>query len=173
MVSVPAHCTGCGLDFMPSTIGLTGGASITISNCVIDCPRCGATAHFADGTLRADGDKFRLLSGPNVTREMLLRLRLLVEEAERDPTRLDSVQKEAEAIHPGFGSLFSPTSWSPEVKAALVTAMAAVVLAKCSPSPTINVTPRLIIEIPSPRHTAPRRDPFSIRPLPIRFADNG
>lgn len=170
MVSVPARCGSCGFEFQPRAIEMSGGASVTIENCTTSCPRCGGTARFAEGTLRADDDKFRILSAPSVTREMLQRLDLLVEEVYRDPRRLERIGLEAEAIHRGFGSLFAPANWSPDVKAAVVAAMTALIVAKCSPSPTVNVSPRLIIEMPEPGKPDPPMGRYGNTPLPIRFS---
>ena len=135
-----------------------------------NCPRCGGTANLMDGTFSVEDDKFRILSAPSVTREMLVRLQLLLDEAEAHPSDLDRISKKAEAIHDGFGSLFNPADWSPNVKAAIIGAVAALMVAKCSGGTTvINVAPRLIIEMPEPRKPEPPMGRFGNTPLPIRI----
>jgi hypothetical protein len=148
-------------------IGVADGLSVTLSNVGTICPRCGGPAHFAEGTLRVESGKFRVLNAPTVTREMLLRLKLLAEEAERRPSKIAALQKRAEKLHPGFGELFAPGGWSPEVKAAIIIAIGAVAAAKLSPSPTVVVAPRLVIETSSPKRQGSPDDNSGRRPLPI------
>ena len=171
MVSVPAHCSRCGLDFQPRAIVIQNGASnITMAGNTTNCPHCGAMATFMEGTFSVEDDRFKILSAPSVTREMLVRLQLLLDEADAHPSDLDRISKKAEAVHAGFGSLFNPADWSPNVKAAIIGAVAALMVAKCSGGTTvINVAPRLIIEMPEPRKPEPPIGRFGNNPLPIRF----
>lgn len=169
MAFVPARCESCGLEFQPRATSVTGGGSVIMSNNRTNCPRCSGVTHFVDGAFKEQDGKFRVLSASTVTREMLARLQLLVEEVERDPTKLVSAKARADEIHQGFGSLFSAASWSPEVKAAVIAAMTALIVSKCSPSPTINVQPRLIIEMPVEPVPEPRIEPYGYKPLSIKI----
>ncbi|MFZ1106523.1 MAG: hypothetical protein WAN86_27290, partial [Hyphomicrobiaceae bacterium] len=162
-------CDHCGFDFQPPAINI-GGGRITLSNNITNCPRCGGVARFVDGTFQVENGKFRILFASTVTREMLTRLQLLVEEADRDPTQLDNLRAKAEAIHSGFGALFTPANWSPEVKAAVIAAMTAFAVTKCSPSPTVEVAPRIIIEMPTREKTEPPSGVHARTPLPIKFS---
>jgi len=172
VVLVPAHCNACGLDFQPRAIAVANGATnITFTGNRTNCPRCGGVAQLMDGTFSVKDDRFEILSAPSVTREMLARLQLLIDEAEAHPSNLDAVRQKAEAIHAGFGALFGVKDWSPNVKAALIAAVTAVLVAKCSGGGTtvINVAPRLIIEMPEQRKPEPPIGRFGSNPLPIRF----
>ncbi len=158
MVLVPAHCDACGLDFQPRAISLGPGArNITLVGNLTNCPRCGGIARFIEGEFNVKDGKFEVLSASDVTREMLVRLQLLIDEAEAHPSRLDEIKQKAEAVHAGFGGLFNPLEWSPEVKAALIAAVAAAMVARCAGGGTtvINVAPKIIIEAPDKRTPQP------------------
>jgi hypothetical protein len=75
-------------------IVVTGSASITFSNNVVPCSVCGRGSRVMEGTFDFDRDGLaRMLSGPQWTRDMLLRVANLAEHARVDLERANTVDK--------------------------------------------------------------------------------
>jgi hypothetical protein len=94
-----------------------------------NCPSCGGTARVADGLFEFVRDGVAILSAPEVTYEMLLGLRALVQSAHQQQWSTEKLKEEAETISPAFGGLFAPSTWSPEVKNACIAAVAGLLIA--------------------------------------------
>jgi hypothetical protein len=169
MVSIPARCDACGYEFRPPFVEVAGGGTVVIGEgCSTPCPRCGGIARFPEGQFTEENNKLRVLNASDVTREMLVRLSLLLEEAAQNPDNLRSIQERAEAIHSGFGSLFAPASWSPEIKGALIGAITTLLATQCSAPTTVNISNYTTIQIPESRKVRPSH-PSDFGSLPIVF----
>ena len=133
MVAIPAACMECGAIFwahlpisLPMSVGRVHLQS-NRTNCPV--PGCGGWAQIADGLFDFTREGVAILSAPQVTYEMLIALRALVRSAHQDQWPVEKLKKEAEAISPTFGGLFSPSTWSPEVKQGLILAAGAIITA--------------------------------------------
>jgi hypothetical protein len=67
---VPAHCQSCGLTWQPhGGIFIENSRNVTLRNGSTNCPRCGSTARFLEGTFNVRDDLIEVLSAPDWTRE--------------------------------------------------------------------------------------------------------
>src|SRR4051812_9814724 len=57
---IPAHCNDCGAFFISPMIGMAAGATVTLSNMGTNCPNCGGSASFLDGTFDFVGNALRI-----------------------------------------------------------------------------------------------------------------
>lgn len=98
--TVPARCRSCGFVLEDTGIVMDSGASATFVGNRINCPRCGGWADLVDGSLEATKTGFVLHDGPEWSRELLERLRLVLprvlKEQPEDPLAVIAEQVSAE-----------------------------------------------------------------------------
>jgi hypothetical protein len=128
MATVPAACMTCGAVFW-MRLPFGGASVVELRSNVTNCPICGGWAQIADGLFQFTRDGLAVISAPDVTHQMLAALHGLLHRAYEQDLPVEEIKRQAEAISPGFGRLFDPTTWSPEVKSAVIGALAAVLIA--------------------------------------------
>jgi hypothetical protein len=104
-IRFPAFCPNCGLIFAPPSVVVGEGARVrglTLSGNVQRCPQCGGLAELPEGTFDVADETIRVLSASDLTRERLLRLQAILEQAGRAemPTEAaaDAIADEAPAL---------------------------------------------------------------------------
>lgn len=94
MPQIPAQCSNekCRHIF-PSGINLAGGATVKAYSNVSRCPLCHSPAVVAEGLFGAAGEFIRLISGPDVSKEMLRTAGLLLISPIKRAITQDKLQK--------------------------------------------------------------------------------
>ena len=72
-MKIPAICESCNAIF-PSPINVASGASGTITDCTVPCPKCHATARILDGVYKTLNNAVHVLlehPDPNVLRRFI------------------------------------------------------------------------------------------------------
>jgi hypothetical protein len=107
MVTIPAFCLTCGRVFPSQMFGFAPGARVRIHAMgnIETCPYCGGMAQTADGVFEVTGDILRVVSAPQITRDMLAALSVVVRRAFQENNPPEEVAQEVEKIDPSFGSL--------------------------------------------------------------------
>ncbi len=110
-VQFPAFCPRCGA-IIPSPIAIASGVQgTTFKNVKVRCA-CGGNAEIPDGTFDVIGDTITLLSGPELTRERLRRLQLILDAARTGEMSADDAMRAVQEADPAFATLieqFGPT----------------------------------------------------------------
>ena len=155
---------------------MSGGASVTIENCVTNC-ECGRTCEILPGTYIAVRNQLRFLAASSISAEALKALRGIIEQLRDDTISTRAAEQQAEAIAPGGGRFvrfFEGLSNKDrrEICIALIGAVAAILVAKCS-SPTINNENKIVVQptiervVPPPRNNIlpglPGGPPLSVK----------
>lgn len=144
---IPAYCTHCGAiwESFFQRILVSGQGKLIGNN--ETCPICGGLGHTADGTYKYIEGAISILSGPTITYKNLLDLQNFLLHEQKLGRPIEETAEAVKKIEPAFADLFTPSCWSPSVKAALIQAVAAVlvgVLALYS-IPNIKITPKTVI----------------------------
>lgn len=127
ILSIPAVCPRCEHVFR-SGFSSSIGATVIMSNNKSSCPRCGTIALVPDGMMRAVQNGIALLSGPDVTAEVLKQVGMLVADLRSGKKSIAEAKKTADAIHPEFGLHFREvTSWGAGILTMFLTLWMAVV----------------------------------------------
>lgn len=98
-----ATCTNrkCGLVFDSLGIDIKNSINVVIENNRVTCPKCSSVAKLLDGTFNFDKDGLAtLLSGPQITFEILTQLKLLAEKAIKDEYSTETFKEKAKSISP-------------------------------------------------------------------------
>jgi hypothetical protein len=106
MTIIPAFCLTCGRVFPSQILNVIGGnVRLHAMGNIETCQYCGGMAQTADGVFEITGNILRVVSAPQITRDMLAELRAVVTKAFLAKEPLEQVAQEVEAIHPSFGPL--------------------------------------------------------------------
>lgn len=111
-----ATCTNrkCGLVFDYLGINIKNSINVVIENNRVTCPKCHSVAKLLDGKFNFDEDGLAtLLSGPQITFEILTQLKLLAEKAIKEEYSAETFIEKAKSISPIFEFL---NSFIPEDK---------------------------------------------------------
>src|SRR5262245_53187045 len=111
--------------FPATALTLGNGAGITVVNCRINCPVCGASSEIIPGHYQARADQLNLLIDPSVSPSAVAALRSLAMAASTGKITAEQARAEAEKIHPKAGKLFDVQNWSDQAKATLYAAIIA------------------------------------------------
>lgn len=136
MANPPAYCSNCGAIF-PSPISILGGGRVTLVGNITNCPRCGGAANILDGVFGVTNGVLQLLSGPQITRDVLRAVTTLIERAVRKEITPQDLEKEVTAINPELGAAVSEITKSPWPLAVLTILMLA--LQQCNLNVDVNV----------------------------------
>lgn len=168
-----AYCKEHGF-FAASAFAFAAGAKVTISGCSTSCPTCGTPSEIVPGAYAADLNSMNILVDASISKDALLALRKLLTRVEAGEISPAQAMAEATKISPRLGGLFDPSTWSPEVKAATVGAVA-FLLGQASGCDRASM-PGPVFNFYSPRHEqhAPKATPhekYSAR-LTARLRDS-
>lgn len=108
MTALPAFCPNCKSIFPFRGIGLGEGVTIGLENIATNCPVCGfGNAKVSDGIFRATKDAVELVSGPEITRELLEALHKLTQRLSAG--EIDKVEaiREASALSSKYATLLA------------------------------------------------------------------
>jgi hypothetical protein len=109
MARIPAQCPNpdCQAIF-PTPFNLTGGV-LTMHNNFIDCPYCGTKSPIVDGVMTVAKDALLVLSGSNITREIVRSFQKLADQVAEGSISRDDAVELAREIEPSLGSLVERT----------------------------------------------------------------
>lgn len=108
MVAIPAYCTHCGLVFRRhNLVALGGGAVVTMSDNVTSCPRCGHDAKIVDGSFDILNGTLQLISGPDITRDILASFRDLADRAQKNEISPEQAVVAATELNPILGDIMA------------------------------------------------------------------
>ena len=103
---IPAYCPSCGAIFKSRLISMSGNVSNTslIGN-MESCPFCNSMAKTAEGVFDISDNILKVISSPEITKQMLHEFSGIVKKAYKNKLDIDTLAKEADKINPEFGSL--------------------------------------------------------------------
>lgn len=106
-MSIPVQCTKCGTIFWSRRLSLVASTGSRIVGFQEPCivPSFGGTARGADGIYDNTPYGVEILSGPDVSREMLAALRRRISEKRDEYTSIEELRSDIAAIHPSFSEL--------------------------------------------------------------------
>ena len=78
---IPALCTNCHFLFSARTLTFVDCKNVYLEGNQEKCPNCGKLANIIDGTFNILNGALELISGPDISREMLFRFAQLVNRA--------------------------------------------------------------------------------------------
>jgi hypothetical protein len=132
---IPAQCQICGTIFVSRwgrSIGVFGEGSVPLEfvgntePCVV--PGCGGKAVVAGAVYNFSEHGAEVLSGPATTREMLLALRAVLEQARSTGAGIEKLRSDVEDISPHFAPLFDFFKSYPEVSNVLINSFVMIML---------------------------------------------
>lgn len=127
---IPASCPNCGAIWQSVLTDVVSNfAGYELSSNSEQCPACGAIGQTADGVFQVIAGAISILSGPSVTYEKLLILKNVLAEERKNLSNPQELRQKVEQIDSTFSALFDVKSWSPSVKASIITAIGAVIVA--------------------------------------------
>ena len=98
-VTLPSHCPSCGAIFASRAYSISG-KSISLSDNTEMCPFCGEEAYLAEGVFDIAENMISIISAPDITKEMLMKLGAAVQEAYKKETGPEELIRTAESIDP-------------------------------------------------------------------------
>lgn len=145
-----AYCTQHGF-FAATAFAFAAGARLTIRGCSTSCPICGTPSEIVPGAYSAELDSMNLLVDPSISKDALAALSKLLNRVEAGEISPAEAAVEAKKISSKLGGLFDPSTWSPEVKAGAIAAVAYLLgqASGCDGAPVVNVYPPQV-ERPAP-----------------------
>lgn len=103
MSAIPAHCPYCGAIFASIIPSIAGGRVIGLSGNKETCRNCGRWANVADGVFEVNEGVINLVSGPNVSRELVKRFSIILADAANKRVSIDEFKHLAKEIDPSIG----------------------------------------------------------------------
>ena len=112
MALIPALCNNCGTAFgVKNLIGGSGSAMLSLrGNSYGPCPTCGGTATLLDGDFRLENDIAEFLSGPEITRDVLERLKAVIESGQKEHKSPEEILESVTAAVPEVAAFTSKKS---------------------------------------------------------------
>lgn len=99
-----ANCPSCGAVFRSRAFAISGNVSgLTLRGNKETCPFCGAWANISDGLFDVANGVLRVISAPQLTKDMLAAFGALIQKAHEQKTAPDELAKEADEIDPELG----------------------------------------------------------------------
>jgi hypothetical protein len=156
-----AYCRQHGF-FPASAFAFAVGAKVNISGCSTSCPKCGTPSEIVPGAYDASLQTINVLVDPSISNDALAALRKLINRVETGEITPAQATVEAKKISPKLGGMFDPSTWSPEVKAAAIAAIAYLLgqASGCGDAPVVKIYPPAIEE---PAHRAKPDGRYSVR----------
>ena len=107
MPAIPAFCLSCGRVFASQMFGFGPGAHVRIfsEGNMESCPYCGGMAQTADGVFQVTDDVLKVVSAPQITRDMLAALQVIIRNAFTEKKPVEEVAQEVEKIDASLGPL--------------------------------------------------------------------
>lgn len=104
IVQLVALCPDCGSLSRPP-FNFENIEVMQISNVSVQCPFCGGMARLNDGVFSIAKDTIEVIKAGHVTKEILLKMKDLVEKAQRGDMTFDEFAIRANSINPLIGEL--------------------------------------------------------------------
>jgi hypothetical protein len=109
MAGAPAKCNDCGHIFESTAIQASSNVKIAISGMSTNCPKCGGTAPFVEGTLRYPNvGMVEPVIAPPLSREIIEKLKRMAESLKVDESSEEEVIAQVTAISPELAKTITP-----------------------------------------------------------------
>jgi hypothetical protein len=130
MPQIPAQCSNekCRHIF-PSGINLAGGATVKAYSNVSRCPLCHSPAVVAEGLFGAAGEFIRLISGPDVSKEMLRTAGLLLIESYQKGDNAGQIAEKLDPVLPALAHTLREIAGDRVVVGKIILALIALITA--------------------------------------------
>jgi hypothetical protein len=103
---IPAFCPNCKSIFPFRGINLGGGATLRLEKNIVRCPVCKyEKAEVSDGIFRVTNDAIEVISGSDITVDMLRRFTNLVNDVREGKLSPEAAEQQAQAISPKLARL--------------------------------------------------------------------
>lgn len=103
MAGVPAYCRHCGTVYISRAIDIEFSSNIRLSGNTDTCPNCGRRAYLVDGVFNEFGRGLELVSGPQLTKDILRQFADLIERAGNNEISVSELEQQAAALDPQLG----------------------------------------------------------------------
>ncbi len=100
--TIPSHCPSCGAVFASRAYSFENVSGLTLSNNTEPCPNCEGTAYLADGVFDIAGDVVTIISAPKLTKDLLQKLGVAVQNAYKDKSKVPELLELADSIDPSI-----------------------------------------------------------------------
>lgn len=114
-----AYCPDHGI-FEATAFAMSGEGNISFAGCGTTCPVCNGKSEILSGRYEYAKDTLSVLLDKSVTPEALKALLEIVTNLDQGNITPLEAHEEAVKLSPAFSGLFNPSSWSGEVKAAII-----------------------------------------------------
>lgn len=103
---VPGYCKDCGARFLSQAVSVDETSTVILENNRVNCPNSPShRAYLLDGVFTGAGELVRLVSGPDLSVEVLREVSELLEQARAQGRSMEDAADLVDGMHPGLGRI--------------------------------------------------------------------
>ncbi len=124
MAFIPAFCTNCQSLFASRLFVLDGDVKgLTLEGNQEPCPKCNSMAHVVDGSFDVTNGMLKMISGPELTADIMQRFGYIADLAIRNEITPQLFEERAAEITPALGELAKKINSAPSKLTVLILLM--------------------------------------------------